>query len=153
MNKIILVTGGTGYIGSLVTKMLLEKGYTVRLTVRDKTKKNKYQHLIDIENDTDGKLEFWEANLLAKGAFDKPVEGCTAIIHLASPFTSRFKDAQRELIEPALEGTRNVLNAANKSTTVKKVILTSSIAAVFGDNIDMKESGISEFTEEVKLFK
>ena len=45
MNKTILVTGGTGYIGSLVTKILLEKGYTVRLTVRDKTKKTKYQHL------------------------------------------------------------------------------------------------------------
>jgi len=126
--------------------MLLEKGYTVRLTVRDKTKKNKYQHLIDI--DRDNKLEFWEANLLTKGAFDKPAEGCSAIIHMASPFISRFKDAQRELIEPALEGTRNVLNAATKSTTVKKVILTSSVAAVFGDNIDMKELSISEFTEE-----
>ena len=48
MNETILVTGGTGYIGSWVTKMLLDKGYSVRLTVRDKSKKAKYQHLIDI---------------------------------------------------------------------------------------------------------
>ncbi len=148
MNKTVLVTGGTGYIGSWVTKGLLEKGYNVRITVRDKSKTNKYQHLIDIENSTDGNLEFWEANLLTEGAFDKPIEGCSAIVHMASPFTLRFKDAQTELIDPALKGTINVLNSATKSTTVKKVILTSSVASVHGDNIDMKELGISEFTEE-----
>ena len=148
MNKTVLITGGTGYIGSWVTKMLLEKGYTIRLTVRDKHKKNKYQHLIDIEHKTDGQLEFWEADLLTEGAFDEPAEGCSAIIHMASPFTLQFKDAQKELIDPALNGTRNVLNAAIKSSTVKKVVLTSSVAAVHGDNIDMKESGLSEFTEE-----
>ena len=148
MNKTILITGGTGYIGSWVTKYLLEKGYTVRLTLRDKSKTQKYQHLIDIEKSSDGKLEFWEADLLSEGAFDKPAEGSDAIIHMASPFTLRFKDAQKELIDPALKGTRNVLCAASKSSTVEKVVLTSSVAAVHGDNIDMKELGISEFTEE-----
>lgn len=148
MEKTILVTGGTGYIGSWVTKLLLEKGYTVRLTTRDKSKTRNFQHLIEIEKKSAGSLEIWEANLLNEGAFDKPAEGCSALIHIASPFTLRFKDAQKELIEPALNGTRNVLNAATKSTTVKKVILTSSVAAVYGDNIDMKELGITEFKEE-----
>lgn len=148
MDKKILVTGGTGYIGSWVTKMLLEKGYSVRLTVRDKSKESKYQHLIDIANGTEGTLEFWEANLLSEGSFDKPAEGCSAIMHLASPFTLKFKDAQKELIDPALKGTRNVLNAATKSSTVKRVILTSSVAAIHGDNVDMKEAGLSELSEE-----
>lgn len=148
MNKTILVTGGTGFIGSWVTKELLEKGYTVRLAVRDKGKKNKYQHLLEIENNCDGKLELWEANLLVEGSYDKAAEGCASIIHMASPFTLRFKDAQKELIDPALKGTKNVLNAASKSSTVKKVVLTSSVASVHGDNIDMKELGIEEFTEE-----
>lgn len=148
MNNTILVTGGTGYIGSWVCKYLLDKGYRVRLSIRDKSKKNKYQHLLDIENETEGKLELWEADLLTEGAFDKPAEGCSAIIHIASPFTLRFKDAQKELIDPALKGTRNVLRGAANSTTVKKVILTSSVAAVHGDNIDMKELGLDEFTEE-----
>jgi nucleoside-diphosphate-sugar epimerase len=148
MNKTVLVTGGTGYIGSWVTKMLLEKGYTVRLTVRNKSKKENYQHLIDIENNTDGKLEFWEADLLSEGSFDAAAEGCSSVIHMASPFTLRFKDSQKELIDPALKGTRNVLNSATKSSSVKKVVLTSSVAAVHGDNIDMKELGLSEFTEE-----
>jgi nucleoside-diphosphate-sugar epimerase len=148
MNKTILVTGGTGYIGSWVTKGLLEKGYTVRLTVRDKDKKEKYRPLQDIEKNTEGKLEIWEADLLKEGSFDKPAEGCLAIMHIASPFTFRIKDPQKELIDPALKGTRNVVNAATKSTTVKKVVLTSSVAAVHGDNIDMKKLGITEFTEE-----
>ncbi len=148
MKNTILVTGGTGYIGSWVTKGLLEKGYTVRLTVRDKSKKNKYQHLLDIESTTDGTLEFWEANLTQEGSFDEAVEGCDSIIHMASPFTLKFKDAQKELVDPALNGTRTVLNAASNSSTVKKVVLTSSVAAVHGDNIDMKELGIEEFTEE-----
>lgn len=148
MNKSILVTGGTGYIGSWVSKMLLEKGYTVRLTVRDKSKENKYAHLVEIANKTDGKLELWEADLLKEGSFDEAAQGCDAVIHMASPFTLRFKNAQKELIDPALKGTRNVLNAASKSTTVKKIVLTSSIAAINGDNADLEELKIPELTEE-----
>jgi len=148
MKHTTLVTGGTGYLGSWVAKALLEKGYTVRLTVRDKSKQNKYKHLLDIEQNTLGKLEFWEANLLTEGAFDQAAAGCSSIIHMASPFFLTVKDAQKELVEPALKGTINVLNATSKSATVRKVILTSSVASVHGDNVDMKDLGIKEFTEE-----
>lgn len=147
MNKIILVTGGTGYIGSWVVKYLLEKGYSVRVTVRDKSKTYKYQHLLEIAKNVNGSLEVFNANLLTEGSFDEPAKGADAIMHIASPFTLRFKDAQKELIDPALKGTRNVLNSATKSGTVKRVILTSSVAAVHGDNIDMIEQGLTEFTE------
>jgi nucleoside-diphosphate-sugar epimerase len=147
MEKIILVTGGSGYIGSWVVKYLLEKNYTVRITVRNKEKTQKFQHLLDIEKNTSGKLEIWEADLVKEGSFNEAARGAHAVIHVASPFTLRIKDAQRDLIEPALNGTRNVLNAATKSGTVKKVVLTSSVAAVYGDNCDMKDQGLSEFTE------
>ena len=125
----------------------MEKGYTVRACVRDKNNAGKVQHLLDLANDTPGKLELWEADLLKEGSFDAVAKGCDAIFHMASPFTLRFKDAQKDLINPALQGTKNVLNAASRSETVRKVILTSSIVAIFGDNIDMKEKGLSEFTE------
>jgi nucleoside-diphosphate-sugar epimerase len=143
-----MVTGGTGYIGSWVVKELLEKGYTVRLTVRDKNKTPKFQHLLNMAQFSPGKLEVWEADLLKEGSFDQPANGCESIIHVASPYTLRFKNAQKDLIDPALKGTKNVLGAATHSGTVKKVILTSSVAAVHGDNIDMKEKGLTEFTEE-----
>lgn len=146
--KTILVTGGTGYIGSWVVKELLERGYIVRMTVRDKTRKDKYSQFDPILANAPGSLELWEANLLTPGSFDAAAIGAEAIIHVASPFTLRFKDAQRELLDPALLGTRNVLMAATRSGTVKKVVLTSSVAAVNGDNIDMLEQGLSEFTEE-----
>jgi nucleoside-diphosphate-sugar epimerase len=147
-HKVILVTGGTGYIGSWLVKELLEKSYTVRMTVRDKSRLEKYSQFNAISESAPGKLELWEADLLKDGSFDQAAKGADAIIHVASPFTLRFKDAQKELLDPALLGTRNVLNAATGSGTVKKVVLTSSVAAVHGDNIDMKELGLSEFTEE-----
>ena len=144
----VIVTGGTGYIGSHVVKQLLEKGYNVRLTARDKSKTYKYEHLQKIADENPGSLEVYEADLLKEASFDEAAKGSDAIIHMASPFSLKFKDAVKELIEPAVEGTRNVLGAANRSGTVRKVVLTSSVAAVHGDNIDMKELGLTEFTEE-----
>jgi len=146
--KTILTTGGTGYVGSWVVKDLLEKGYTVRLTVRNKNKTSGYQHLLTIAESAPGNLEIWEADLLKEGSYNTAAEGADAIIHMASPFFLKFKDAQKELIDPAVNGTINILNAASASSTVKKIVLTSSVAAVHGDSIDMQELGVLEFTEE-----
>jgi|SRR5690554_118666 len=147
MRKTILLTGGTGYLGAWVAKLLLEKGYTLRLAVRDKHKVEKHQFLQEIAKANHARLELWEANLLKQNSYNSAAEGAEAIIHMASPFTLRFNDAKKELIEPALEGTRNVLTAANLSSTVKKVVLTSSVAAIFGDNVDQKERGV-KFLDE-----
>ncbi|MFD1550906.1 diaminohydroxyphosphoribosylaminopyrimidine deaminase [Putridiphycobacter roseus] len=147
MKHTILVTGGTGYIGSWVTKGLLENGHTVRLTVRDKSKPEKFAFLTEIANDSPGTLEIWEADLMKAGSFDAPAKGADLIAHLASPFILNVKDPQRDLIDPAVKGTENVLSAANHSGTVKKVVLTSSVAAIHGDNVDMENMGLEEFTE------
>jgi len=147
MKQTILVTGGTGYIGSWVVKGLLEHGHNVRITVRDKSKTAKYQYLQDLANETEGTLEIWEADLMKSGSFDEAAKGCDSIAHIASPFTLSIKDAQKELVDPAVNGTTYVLDAANKSGTVKKIVLTSSVAAIHGDNIDMKNQNLSEFDE------
>ncbi len=147
MQNTILVTGGTGYVGAWIVKGLLDKGYKVRLSVRDKSKTEKYEPLREIALTTKGKLELWEADLLKEGSFDDAALGSDAIMHVASPFTLRFKDAQLDLVDPAIKGTQNVLSAATKSGTVKKVVLTSSVAAIHGDTIDMMEQGLSEFSE------
>ena len=71
MNNIILVTGATGYVGSWIVKRLLAKGYTVRITARDKSKTEKYAYLQEIANASPGKLEVFEADLLKPGSYDE----------------------------------------------------------------------------------
>lgn len=147
MKQTILVTGGTGYVGSWVVKGLLEKGHIVRMTVRDKSKSDKFKHLTEIANNSDGKLEIFEADLLEKEGFLLASNGCDSIAHIASPFILSIKDAQTDLVDPAVKGTSNVLEAANQSGSVKKIVLTSSVAAIHGDNIDMTNQGLTEFNE------
>lgn len=146
--KTILVTGGTGYVGSWTVKLLLEQGYTVRLAVRNKSNTIKYSYLQDIALSTNGTIEIWEADLLKEGSYNDAAQGADVIMHIASPFTLRIKDPYKELVQPALDGTRNVLEAANQSSTVQRVILTSSVAAIHGDNADMHTNNLQEFTEE-----
>ena len=76
----------------------------------------------------------FEADLLNQGDFDEAIKGCELVIHTASPFKFQgIKDPQKELIDPALIGTRNVLEAANRNKSTKRVVLTSSVVAIFGD--------------------
>jgi nucleoside-diphosphate-sugar epimerase len=147
MKQTILVTGGTGYVGSWIVKGLLENGHTVRMTVRNKKNRKKYDFLEKLAVDTPGKLEIWEADLLVPGSFDKVTSDCDAIAHVAAVFKLQIKDPRKELLEPSLDGTINVLEAATRSGTVKKVVLTSSVAAVYGDNIDMRNQNITSFSE------
>jgi len=138
---VTLVTGASGYIAGHVIKLLLEKGYTVRGTVRNVQDKTKVQHLHDLFP----KLQLFEADLLKEGSFDEAVKGCGIVFHTASPFfVENIKDAQKELVDPALNGTLNVLNSVEKSkATVKRVIVTSSVAAV-ADSTRPEEHVFSE---------
>lgn len=148
-SKPILITGGTGYIAAWIIKFLLEDGSHVRATVRDKNNKKKVEHLLEIEKNSSGKLEFFEADLLKEGIFDDAVKDCELVIHTASPFVvNNIKDAQKELVDPALEGTKNVLNSVNKSENVKRVVLTSSVVSIHGDAKDIEKTKNNIFTEE-----
>jgi len=148
LNKPILVTGGSGYIASWIIKFLLENGQDVKATVRDKSNEEKIGHLVKMGEKYSGKLELFEADLLQSGSFEDAMMGSELVIHNASPFKLwGIKDPQKELITPALEGTSNVLYTANKTQSVKRIVLTSSIAAVFGDAIDIRNTPNGIFTE------
>ena len=70
---------------------------------------------------------------MESGSFDTAIEGCSYVFHTASPFILKFDDPQRDLIDPALKGTQNILEAVNASNTVERVVLTSSCVAIYGD--------------------
>ncbi|HKI87819.1 MAG TPA: aldehyde reductase [Draconibacterium sp.] len=148
--KPILVTGATGYLASWVVKQLLDEGLTVHGTVRNKANTKKYEHLLDLAAKSNGSLEIFEADLLNEGSFEKAMQNCELVLHTASPFQiSGIKDPQNELVEPALKGTRNVLHTVSKTESVKRVVFTSSMAAIYGDSIDCKEATNGVLTEDV----
>ena len=144
----ILVTGATGYIASWVIKSLLEQGHTVHATVRDLNKKKSFAHLEKIANQSSGSLQLFQANLLEPGSFDQAMHGCEVVLHMASPFVvTNYKDAVKDIIEPAVLGTENVLNSVNNTESVKRVVVTSSIASTYGDAIDIRQTANNEFDE------
>lgn len=146
----VLVTGANGYVASWLVKYLLEDGFTVRATVRDKTNQKKVGHLLKLAEEHPGKLSFFNADLFDDGAFDEAMAGCELVFHTASPFIVRgLKDPQKELIEPALKGTHNVLDSANKTDSVKRVVLTSSVVAIYSDNIETLHQANGKFSELV----
>jgi len=148
-SKPVLVTGGTGYVASWIIKKLLEDGMTVHASVRDPSNSNLLGHLNALTESHPGKLKLFKANLLQSGSFDQAMQDCELVIHTASPFyLTGIKHPQQELVQPAREGTQNVLGSANKTSTVKRVVLTSSIAAIYGDNADIKLTSSGVFTEQ-----
>ncbi|KUP04957.1 diaminohydroxyphosphoribosylaminopyrimidine deaminase [Bacillus coahuilensis m2-6] len=141
----VTVTGGTGYLASWIVRDLLKEGHDVRITVRNKDKVEKYQYLVEFEKEYKGSLSVFEADLLQEGSFDEAVQGAEVVIHTASPFLISSDNPEKDLIQPAKQGTKNVLTSVEKAPTVKRVVLTSSIVAIMGDNKEM--AGREAFTE------
>ena len=139
----VLVTGANGYVASWLVKRLLERGFDVHGTVRDPRDPARTSHLRAIERDCPGTLSLFRADLLDPDGFDQAMAQCPLVFHTASPLVVRdVDDPARALVEPATRGTRTVLEAANRTPSVQRVVLTSSIVAIYGDAVDLE--GIDE---------
>jgi dihydroflavonol-4-reductase len=146
MSKVLL-TGAGGYIGKHVALQLLNKGYAVRASVRDLKRSQEIKdalrpHLvsgIDIES----ALTFVVLDLNKDAGWNEALAGIDVLMHTASPFPIASPQDENELIRPAVEGTLRAMRAA-KSAGVKRVVLTSSVAAIYG--IDLP-AGVTEFDE------
>ncbi|KAI5072380.1 hypothetical protein GOP47_0012486 [Adiantum capillus-veneris] len=135
----VCVTGGSGFLASWLIKLLLERGYHVRATVRDPDDFTKTAHLFSLAHGRE-RLELFKADLLDEGCFDTIVENCEGVFHTASPVNMVTINPEEELIKPAVKGTLNVLRACAMSKSVRRVLLTSSMAAVVSSITNNQET-------------
>ena len=161
MNKKVLLTGISGYIANHCAVELLKNGYSVRGSLRSLSKKENVIEAISREIDPKDNLEFCELDLLEDKGWDKAMEGCEFVLHVASPFVMIEPKDENEYIRPAVDGTLRALKAAKKSG-VKRVVLTSSMVSMLGDadksiNIDynswtnVKAKNISAYAKSKTL--
>ncbi len=148
-SKPVLVTGANGYVASWLVKKLLDSGITVHAAVRDPGNEKKIAHLKKAAEHSEGKLIFFKSDLLAPGSYKEAMQGCELVFHTASPFTTSVKDPQKELIDPAVMGTENVLRTAMETPSVKRIVDTSSCAAIYTDVIDTQNAPGGRLTEAV----
>jgi nucleoside-diphosphate-sugar epimerase len=149
MPTISLVTGGSGFVGCHLVQQLLEAGDTVHATVRGLRNELKLRPLRQLQQRHGARLQLFEADLLAPGSFDRAMADCSVVHHVASPFMlpEKIKDGRREMLEPALQGTRHVLGSVERTPSVRRVVMTSTVGAIFGDYADvlqMKNATLSE---------
>lgn len=126
----VLVTGGSGFIGSRALVQLLEAGYEVRTTVRNLESEARVRALLKAGgSEPNGRLSFVAADLEEDEGWREAVEGCEFVLHIASPFPASLPKHEDDLIVPARNGALRVLRAA-RHAEVRRVVMTSSFAAI-----------------------
>ncbi|MEU3517576.1 NAD-dependent epimerase/dehydratase family protein [Streptomyces sp. NPDC006654] len=148
--RTVAVTGGSGFVGSHLVRRLLERGYRVHATVRSTSDAAKVRPLWDLQEAFPGRLALFRADLLRDGSFDEAFRGCATVFHVASPFLmpERIKDGRRDVVDPALLGTRNVLGSVGRTPEVTTLVFTSTVGAIFGDYADVREMPGQVLTEQ-----
>jgi nucleoside-diphosphate-sugar epimerase len=142
--ELVLVTGGSGFIGAHCTLQLLAAGYRVRTTVRTLARESEVRTMLKIGGAEPGeRLAFAAADLMSDAGWPAAVAGCDFVLHVASPFPAGAPKREDELIVPAREGALRLLRAA-RDAGVRRVVLTSSFAAIgYGQEVTDRP-----FTEE-----
>ena len=126
-SKTVLVTGGSGYVAGWMIVGLLRRGYRVRATLRSLERETSVRLAVGRQVDAGDRLAFYAANLLGDEGWDKAVERCDAVLHVASPMGQG--EPKADLLRPAREGTLRVLTAAAKHGVRRLVYTSSTVAA------------------------
>ena len=130
----VLVTGASGFIAIHCIHELLKAGYLVKGSLRNMRREGEVRKSLEKKSENEY-LEFCKLDLLDDEGWNEAACDCDYLLHVASPFTIEEPKKESLLINPALEGTLRALNASKNSSKVKKVVLTSSMAAIaYGHN-------------------
>jgi dihydroflavonol-4-reductase len=128
--EVVLVTGGSGFVGAHCVLQLLAAGYRVRTTVRSLSREADVREMINRGGgDPEAAIDFFAADLTNDAGWAEAVAGADYVLHVASPFPSSQPKNEDDVIIPAREGALRVLKAA-RDAGVKRVVLTSSFAAI-----------------------
>jgi len=129
-DKLVLVTGGTGFVAIHTILQLLQKGYKVKTTLRSINRKDKVIEMLKTGGITSFEnLSFVEADLTKDDNWNEAAKDCEYVLHIASPIHLRLPKNEDEMIRPAVDGTLRVLKAA-RNAGVKRVVMTSNFGAV-----------------------
>ncbi|PTB62742.1 NAD(P)-binding protein [Trichoderma citrinoviride] len=125
----ILITGASSYVGAHVLKQFLSEGTPVRGVVRSQSSADR---VLKVNGEYASLLKFAIVpDITAPCAFDEAVQGVEGVIHIASPFTANIQDREKEMLIPAIEGTKQVLESVYKcAPQVKRVVMTASFASI-----------------------
>lgn len=146
--ELVLVTGGSGFIGAHCILQLLQQGYKVRTSVRSLSRESEVRAMLREGGiDAGDNLSFVAADLIRDEGWPEAVAGCAYVLHVASPFPPALPQHEDELIIPARDGALRVLRAA-RDAGVKRVVLTSSFAAIgYGQKITRKPFNEENWTD------
>jgi nucleoside-diphosphate-sugar epimerase len=144
----VLVTGGTGFVGMRIILQLLEKGYTVKTTVRDIKSEEKVREALRKNNvEFLEKLTFIAAELTQDTNWEEAMKGCTYVLSVASPVFFDKPKNEEEAFRPAREGILRILRFAKKAG-VKRVVMTSNFGAVgFTQTDKSRETTEADWTD------
>ena len=141
--KKVAIIGGSGFIGSYVTKLFLEHDYEVKVSATDISREDKYQHLMAFKNAEN--LYISELDVRDKATLKDFVSDCDVVIHGGTPFMLDVEDPQTQLFDPTIKGTENFLDVVSRTPGIEKVVFVASVA---GYNTDFPmPAGGKSFTD------
>ena len=126
----VAVTGSAGYIGSHIVKALVNKGYEVRACVRDATNTANTAHLLAMNFSGPGRVFLYTCDMNEPNVYDKVFKGCRAVFHAAAEMGNLEGSTPQKVYDGGLIATRMVMDSVKKASSVRRVIYTSSFAAV-----------------------
>jgi dihydroflavonol-4-reductase len=144
MADLVLVTGGSGFLGGWCVASLLKQGHDIRTTVRDLAREPDVRRAIEKAGvDADSRLGVVAADLMSDAGWAEAVSGCRHVLHVASPFPPVQPKDPDELIVPARDGALRVIRAA-LDAGVERIVMTSSVAAIRGRQPSSEAAPLTE---------
>ena len=125
--KTVGITGGSGFIGSYITKKFLDNGHMVKVSVTNISMSNKYEHLFELGNED--RLSIKALDVQDLDSLKRFAADCDILIHSGTPFKLGVEDPKRDLFEPTIKGTENILKIAENNEKLEKLIFIASVAA------------------------